>query len=94
MTVGFIAAVAAVGVFVGTRPTVIDGRVMATELLPALRQKNPQLERMDCQPAIEVGVGGAEFRCTHTFEDGSSLDLEYLMDREGSVQYRTPAAEP
>jgi hypothetical protein len=87
-TVGFIGAVTIAGIVVALQPTVIDGRIMAADLLPQLRRSNARLAAIECDRRIPIGVDGARFQCTFTEDDGSSLRVEYTMDRTGALEPR------
>ena len=83
-TVGFIVVVLSLAIFVGTRPTVMRGHVIAAKLLETLQPQDNRIERIECDDEIPIGFSGATFGCT-LFGGGDSLDVEYRMDREGSL---------
>ena len=78
----FIGGVGGVAVFLATKPTVADGRVMEADLL-ANFQKNG-VTKMACDRDIPIGKDGAVFRCTATLEDGATQTLEYTLHRAGN----------
>jgi hypothetical protein len=81
LALAFIAGVAAVGVFVGTRPTVADGRVIAGTITSGSKVRGLVVE---CDPEIPIGVAGAVFRCSIAAGDGSTAEVEYTMNRAGA----------
>lgn len=91
----FIAAAAAIGIGVGMRPTVIDGRRVAAEIQKAVAGQGITVE---CDREIRVGARGAEFACT--LARGAVRErIEYTMTREGKYAPRAgapgdPPAEP
>ena len=78
----FIVVAAATGVFVGTRPTVMDGRWIAAKLAKSAEDKDIVFE---CDREIRVGVKGAEFRCVHS-RIGASQQVWYRMTRDGKLE--------
>src|SRR5438045_716728 len=85
----FIVAAAATGVFVGTRTTVMDGRVAAARLTKAGLEEGGTLE---CDRAIRVGVAGAEFACVRS-RRGEREQVWYRMSRDGKLE-QTRVARP
>jgi hypothetical protein len=83
---GFVAAVAALGVWLARQPTVADGQVMAADLLAQLQDHG--VTAMTCDPKIPIDRDGAVFRCDATLEDGEIQHIEYAMDREGQLAAR------
>ena len=79
----FIGAAAAAGIYVGTKPTVIDGDVMAADLLEQHREKG--LVRMTCDDQIPVTPDGATFECQAYGNDGSTALIRYKMNRAGGL---------
>jgi hypothetical protein len=75
----FILAAAATGVYVGTRPTVMDGRWIAAKLAEGAPVEGAALE---CEPAIPVGVAGAEFACSL----GADRQVRFRMSRDGKLE--------
>jgi hypothetical protein len=73
-----------VAVVVGTRSTVIDGRVMAGRLFEQLKAQEPGYEAVDCDDEIPIGHHGARFSCT-LHANGEAMDVEYEMSRDGSM---------
>jgi len=88
----FIGGTAAAGVYVGTRPTVIDGRVMAETMLEQVRAKG--VRAVDCDRSIPVSQAGAVFACTLAGDDGSTARFEYTMDRAGALTSRLLGSTP
>lgn len=89
----FIVAAAVIGVYVGTRPTTMDGRWIAEKLKQGAKDEQLGLE---CDRAIPVGVKGARFRCVQSGL-GASQELWFRMNRDGKVEAdpsRTPGARP
>jgi hypothetical protein len=76
----FIAGAAAAGIFVGTRPTVIDGRLIAAEL----EKGEGRGVTFWCDREIRLGAGGAEFACTQS-RLGARQRIRYRMTRDGQV---------
>lgn len=79
----FIGSVAAVGIFVATRPTIINGDVIASDLLGQLHKRG--VERVECDPAIPFTVTGASFQCTLWNRDGSRGRRRFTISRAGSI---------
>lgn len=78
----FIAGAAATGVFVGTRSTVMDGRMIAGKLTEALEGQGVNVW---CDREIRVGVRGAAFACV--FADSEERrKVWYRMSRDGSLE--------
>ena len=80
----FIAAVAAAGILVATRPTIIKGEVIASDLLVQLQKRG--IKQVECDPAIPFTVTGATFQCTLSHHDGSHATVRYKMSRAGSIE--------
>jgi len=80
----FIGSVAAVGIVVATRPTIIKGDVIASDLLVQLQKRG--IERVECEPAIPFTTTGASFQCTLSHHDGSTARVKYKMSRAGSIE--------
>jgi hypothetical protein len=78
----FIAVAAVTGVFVGTRPTVMDGRWIAAKLMKGGQEEGGTLE---CDREIRVGVAGAEFACVRT-RRGEPQQVWYRMSRDGKLE--------
>jgi hypothetical protein len=83
--VGFIAVVAIVALYTGTRRTVIRGHVIAAQLHESLKsQGEDRVERIECDDEIPIGFAGAKFECTlHLVTH--AVDVEYEMARDGSL---------
>jgi hypothetical protein len=82
-TLAFIGAAAAAGGYLAQRDTVMDGRVMASDLMTRLANKD--ISGMDCDREIPITGTGAVFRCDVSGTDGSTAKIEYTMDRAGSL---------
>lgn len=83
----FVAGAAVLGIYVGTRPTVIDGRRISAEMTKALSAKGIAVE---CDREIRIGVGGAAFSCL--LSRGEERErIEYTMTRDGKY---APAGRP
>lgn len=92
----FIVAAAATGVFVGTRPTVMDGRWIAAKLTApeggeggesgagedGAGEGGARRGELECQREIPIGVAGAEFACSLR----TGARLLYRMSRDGKVE--------
>jgi hypothetical protein len=76
----FIAGAAAAGIFVGMRPTVIDGRRIAAEL----EEAEGRGVTFWCDREIRLGAGGAEFACTRS-RFGGRERVRYRMTRDGEL---------
>ncbi|MEO8702809.1 MAG: hypothetical protein ABI867_22385 [Kofleriaceae bacterium] len=87
-TVGFIAVVTVAGIAVALEPTVVDGRVMAADLLPQLKRSNAKLERIECDRSIPITVDGARFECLLHEDGGAAIRIEYTMARTGALSAR------
>lgn len=85
-TLAFIGGVAAAGGYLAQKPTVVDGKVMAADLLGQLRQRD--ITHLECDERIPIGPAGAVFRCLARGRDGSTATIQYTMDREGSLDAR------
>lgn len=91
LAVLFIAAAAAIGIGVGLRPTVIDGRVIEAEIT---RQLGADAGAVACDREIRLGARGARFACTVSAGDWSER-VEYEMTRDGAyARAGAPRAEP
>lgn len=77
----FIATAAAAGVLVGMRPTVMDGRWMASKLSEMAGDEGA----IWCDREIRLGVAGAEFSCTHS-HDGGRRQVWYRLTRTGALE--------
>jgi hypothetical protein len=77
----FIVTAAATGIFVGTRPTVMDGRWMAGQLTEMSGGEGT----VWCDREIRIGVEGAEFACTHS-QDGGRRQVWYRLTRTGALE--------
>ena len=86
--IAFIVAVATIAVVLTTRRTVIDGRVLATDVFPMIKAQRPHLAKLDCDSEIVVTRDGAVFDCTMYGDTGSIAEVEYHMDRNGTLTER------
>jgi len=82
-TLAFIGAAAGAAGYLAQRDTVVDGRVMAADLMERLANK--QISGMECDRRIPITTSGAVFRCAVSGTDGSSATVEYTMNRAGSL---------
>lgn len=75
----FISGAAIIGVGVGVRETVIDGRRIEAEME---KQVGPLGVSVECDREIRLGAEGARFHCV--YQRGSERRrIEYRMTREG-----------
>lgn len=79
----FIAAVAAVAVWLARMPTVADGKAIAADRLEEFRKDG--VTAMDCDEQIPVGRNGAAFTCTAALRDGASQIVDFVLKPDGSV---------
>jgi hypothetical protein len=79
----FIGATGAGAVALAMKKTVIDGKVMAADLLAQLDEKG--ITDVTCDPEIPVGAAGATFKCKIAASDGSTASIEYTMNRAGGL---------
>ena len=79
----FIGAAAAAGIYVGTKPTVISGEVMAGNMMEQVKSKG--VTRITCDDKIPVTNNGAVFKCQFHASDGSTARFEYTMNRAGAL---------
>lgn len=82
----FIGCVAAIAIWVATRPTVIRGDVLESTLLPRLRKNG--IEGIECEPKIPFTAVGATFSCVLFARDGSRARRHYTMSRSGQIASR------
>jgi hypothetical protein len=82
-TLAFIGAAAAAGGYLAQRETVVDGRVMAADMMSRMKDKG--ITDMDCDREIPITGTGAVFQCNVRGTDGSTAKVEYTMDRAGSL---------
>ena len=85
MIVAFIAAVAVIAILVATRPTVIDGEVMAGYI----RRSVPVTSCED----TELTRTGALFTCTLAGASGDAYERQYFMNRDGTIYEAGDAGE-
>ena len=79
----FILAAAAAGLYVGTRPTVMDGRWIAAKLAQGAPAAGAaEGAAIECDRAIPVGVAGAEFACSL----GGDEQVRFRMSRDGTLE--------
>ncbi len=79
----FIGAAGAGAAALALKKTVIDGQVMAADLLGQLDKKG--ITEVTCDPEIPIGNDGATFTCTVGASDGSTANIEYTMNRAGGL---------
>jgi hypothetical protein len=84
---GFIGAAAAAATLLATRPTVIDGKVMAADLLPGM-QAHGFTGTVKCDDRIPIEREGAVFECTLSGDDGSTARIEYTLTRSQQMSAR------
>jgi hypothetical protein len=89
-SVSFIATVAVIGLYVGTRETVIDGRVLEADLLPRLQAapRHARLASLRCDDRVPVTSSGATFQCLLVREDGVTILARFTMGRDGALEER------
>ncbi len=75
----FIGAAGAGAAALAMKKTVIDGKVMAADLLGQLEKKG--ITEVTCDPEIPVGRDGATFTCKISAHDGSVANVAFTMDR-------------
>jgi hypothetical protein len=80
-TVGFIAAVAAGAVYLGLRPTIARGDVMAERL------RESGVHAVRCDPEIPITPSGAVFECDLEMGNGLTTAV-FRMARDGSIEFR------
>ena len=80
LAVGFIAASAVIGIWVGLRPTHLDGRRISDEL-------SRDGAEVECDRRIRLTAAGAEFACTY----GGTELIRFRMTRDGAY---APTARP
>jgi len=83
---GFIGATAAGAAVLATRPTVIDGKVMAADLLGMMQKRG--ISAVECDERIPIQQRGAVFQCTVRGDDGSTARVEYTMSRSSNLTAR------
>lgn len=91
-TLAFIGAAAAGAVALAHTRTVIDGKVMAADLLKQLQPRG--ITRMECDDSIPITTAGAVFRCTVVARDGSTGRFEYTLDRAQHLSGREVSETP
>ncbi len=79
----FIGIVAAAGILVATKKTVIKGDVMAATMMEQVKEKG--VTKITCDPNIPVTQAGAVFKCNFLGHDGSTASFQYTMSRAGSL---------
>jgi hypothetical protein len=80
----FVATVAGGAAYVAQRPTVADGKVLAADLLDAIRDQG--ITEVTCDDEAPVGWSGMEFRCHVAAKDGSTAVVRYTVDCAGSFK--------
>jgi hypothetical protein len=81
--IAFITAAAVVGLYVGMKKTVVDGRVLAANLMQTASKKG--VTKIECEREIPIGQRGAVFKCHVAGNDGSTAHVEYTMNRAGAL---------
>ncbi len=76
----FIGAAGAGAFLLSQKATVIDGKVMAADLMKQLESKG--ITDMRCDREIPVTNAGAVFQCKVSASDGSTAQIEYTIDRK------------
>lgn len=84
LTLLFVAAVGGAGAYVATRPTLMDGNVLAADMQKQLEARG--VKRVECERAIPISKTGATFTCTNFRADGETEKIRYTMDRNGSYK--------
>jgi Domain of unknown function (DUF4333) len=79
----FIGAAGAGATALAMKKTVIDGKVMAADLMKQLEKKG--ITDVTCAPEIPIGAAGATFTCKVAASDGSTANIEYTMNRAGAL---------
>ena len=79
----FIGAAGAGATALAMKKTVIDGKVMAADLMQQLEKKG--ITDVTCDPEIPIGAAGATFTCKVAASDGSTASIEYTMNRAGAL---------
>jgi hypothetical protein len=89
-SVSFIATVAVIAFYTGTRETVIDGRVLEADLLPRLREapRHARLASLRCDDRIPITSSGTTFHCVLVRDDGVTVRARFTMDRAGAIEER------
>ncbi|HEY4241406.1 MAG TPA: hypothetical protein VGM88_16405 [Kofleriaceae bacterium] len=81
----FIAATAALAVWLWRHDTVVSGTHFGSEMLEARRAKG--ITSVDCDEAAPVTLTGAAFECRIGADDGSTATVSVTLDREGMYSY-------
>jgi hypothetical protein len=89
----FIAAVAALALWLARMPTVADGRIVAADRLEEARARGIAVAGMDCDQAIPIGLGGAVFTCIATLAGGATEVVEYTLTQAGQYEPKPKAVE-
>ncbi len=75
----FIGAAGTAAVVLSPKRTVIDGEVMAGDLVKQLSKQG--ITDVTCDREIPVSLVGAVFQCKVSGNDGSTARVEYTIDR-------------
>jgi hypothetical protein len=90
LVVVFVCAAAGVAGYVGQRPTVARGSVLAASLL----QANAKVVRsITCDDHVPLGVDGATFACVVIGKEGGAERDEFHIDRAGMIRRVGPATQ-
>ena len=79
----FIGAAGGAGFILANTETVIDGKVMAADLLKQVEKRG--ITEVRCDDRIPVKNHGAVFVCTVAASDGSTARIEYTMNRASAL---------
>lgn len=90
LVVLFVCAAAGVAGYVGQRPTVARGSVLAASLLQANAKA---LRAITCDDQVPLGIDGATFACTVVGKDGAGERDEFHIDRAGMIRRVGTATE-
>ncbi len=79
----FIGVAGGAGFILAATDTVIDGKVMAADLMKVMGTRG--ISDVRCDDRIPVKHHGAVFQCTVTGTDGSTARIEYTMNRASAL---------
>jgi hypothetical protein len=82
----FIGATGGGAFILANSDTVIDGKVMAADLLKLVGKKG--ITDIQCDDRIPIKNRGAVFVCTVAANDGSTARIEYTMSRSSALTAR------
>jgi hypothetical protein len=86
--VGFIACVASFGLYLAQRRTVLEGSVMAADVVEQLAAEGVVGATARCDDRVPIVAGGARFHCVVHRKDDTVQDLEYTIDASGRMTNR------